>query len=836
MEVTTSRRKAFTYGKASRKPLVHDLFDVGVEFDACAGNTEEHNSSMSHTAKNTDPTTRCVGSIGHWGQSAGSPSPPRQLEYEFPYTSLQAQASDDHASANGSPFDLLSSDEEASTKRSLSQIKRRKITQSRSQANIGRERQPGKSRLQAQELSARIERGQTELVDSKNRALFAKSTSHTTHNPLAYSRPAVKHTAQPVRTEDGLKASGTQRKIATEKTIRAKVAQTSKTTRATSPKPLIRKHNSEILSREEPDWPASNDITPKRKRRPATNVDATPSPSNLELGALRLTPVRTPSSPTEIGRSRAGSHGSITPGRTKSRLVDKLDAPSEPDARSEGYFDLDTNLASGTKFHTLKGEAPRQPERPAHGERPLSMLQQTDSSQSITAHSRPKPTYAKQRSHLSDMMDDVGSLVSSESQQSVLSTNSQVSSFASQMELEPDDSDDPTTTGRLKSIHELRRAGASNRFDRDVELLMEDIEAGPTLSKALRLQALGQLIKRLRESAFLAHFVHGNFVYRLTACVSPKLDLLSAILFVVVIEQLAAADALTVKTLMRLFEATANLAPTMLKERRPLAKLANDRKQNLSKASVKDMAELEQYILEHGILQGHSNSSIPPQLLALSVLQRTLKSLLGHYEPVTIPTSLVAGALLAIQGRLPEIRNGTNSPAGLEVIKLALSWLELCCADHSGGIHSYVEQDKSFANTLADVTILPVDDADADAVQHSVLRLVVSLSNNNPSICHGLSGSALARHIFAVIDEHFLRLAKAAEQEEALDDSKLDTVILALGCWLNFTDCDASIRASMLETVDGNPSQLERLLLIFNELVSQATEVHLFAPSPATQY
>jgi Wings apart-like protein regulation of heterochromatin len=99
------------------------------------------------------------------------------------------------------------------------------------------------------------------------------------------------------------------------------------------------------------------------------------------------------------------------------------------------------------------------------------------------------------------------------------SSNSQQSQFDFEMS---DDDDDGV---HLKSIHELRQAGAVNRFDRDLDSLLEDIASE---TKSLRISGLMQLVRKLKEQAFKRHVLDHGKVGKLTSLIGANIDIISA--------------------------------------------------------------------------------------------------------------------------------------------------------------------------------------------------------------------------------------------------------------------------------------------------------------------
>jgi len=109
-------------------------------------------------------------------------------------------------------------------------------------------------------------------------------------------------------------------------------------------------------------------------------------------------------------------------------------------------------------------------------------------------------------------------------------------------------------------------------------------------------------------------------------------------------------------------------------------------------------------------------------------------------------------------------------------------------------------------------------------LEHSCLRLIVSLSNNEPKVCEAFTEGSLIATVFQVVDDHFLTLAALAAKEQEFDHAQLESVILAVGCLLNLAECAEVAREKMLAVVPGEKSLIHRLVAIFNSHVDQTSE------------
>lgn len=563
--------------------------------------------------------------------------------------------------------------------------------------------------------------------------------------------------------------------------------------------------------------------TPKRKRALTDEVaSGSASPSDLRMTSLRLTPEHTYSKVRASSDDEPMRDSNVTasPQRTgRRRLIDRLDAPRAQSLGKSGptgalqaeeiphvsFSQPVSGTASPRKVNTEPSSM-----GPSNGDRPGPAL----------GPGRQRATYAKQRSHLSDMMDGLDSQPGSNSQFSSQQNFSQHDSFtslASQLELENEDSDDADGFGHIKSIHELRRGGAIRKFDLDLDTILEDIESH---SKSSRVQGLLQLMDKLDDLTFLRHFQDSGNFYRLTECARDSLDKVSATLMALVSRHMVSAEHSSPKILLQILHALYKLPRQLVLESRPLSKVAKDRDQNFSKLLAREVADFEE---RRSKLPGES--SLGANVIVLGSIEAALRHLVNLKEAFPpLPRSLLEDVFSIFTSTAQKIINEDNSHQRDELVRLLLSLLELACANNDlAGSTLSSSRISDFSDGVAKV--MTGARKAQPQTEHSCLRLIVSLSNDEPKVCKALAEGSLIMTVFQVIDDHFLRLAQLAAREQEFDHAQLESVILAVGCLQNLTECADLAREKMLEVVPTGKSLIDRLVDIFNSHVDQTSEV-----------
>jgi len=813
MEIPTGRRKVPTYGKAARKILIHDLFDVAT-FQRQDRDDFPPKISASHVTPsdlNARPTAITEAAPQH---------PPRRRvpteeDTVGTKTSIPAKLKGDSQIdvPTASLFELHSSDDEPAT--NTSAYKRRKVI-------------PLRPPLASKTATASVPRTQKNK-SREQRRLTPSTDEEIVSEAVSQSRGLAPVPQREKARKDKLKAPGP---VAPAKTLQPgnwtlPCSPTQCQSRESSvPAPEDRSKESERSRRS----------TPKRRRVVVSDEQRTVSSlSERQITSLRLTPERSLDQRVlalELADGTDSSSPGHTPKRSRQRLVDRLDPPrshtSTTAARTRSHPSRESSVPRHVDDVATTSATPETSGETSSRVRPS--MDRSSSSQSTTGPGKSRLTYAKQRSHLSDMVDSLESLDASgsfDSSQDIPVRLESFTSLASHMELDDEVSDDQGTGSQLKSIHELRQAGAVNRYDRELDAILEDIGAP---SASLQVQALMQLIQKLDDQSFKRHVQNSGKVGRLIECATMRLDAVSAVLMLVVLRECNTSE-MSDKASSLLLTSLLPLSAQSLNETRSLSEMAKDRRQHLPRALVRDLVEFESYL--SGVVnqgKGHGHDHDDPRLsiprLAIESLEHAMRIALEHKEPLPeLPGSTWERVAAFLRDETNRLVAGQKRHPSVHGIATSLSLLEMSSAGHK-----YTDSDihdhnlAQLSETLA--AILRWAREGPALIEQSALRLLVSFSNNKADICRAFASGRVGHAVFAVVDDNFLPLAERASQKQPLDGEKLDATILALGCLLNFADCDDEARRTMIRPgEDGRSSQVERLVHIFNRHIDQTSEV-----------
>ena len=569
----------------------------------------------------------------------------------------------------------------------------------------------------------------------------------------------------------------------------------------------------------------SSRSTPKRKRDITDDIlSDISSPSQLELSSLRLTPARR--DPNKVNSMDLDHSDSsiVSPSRSRSRMVDKLDTPRKKNQTRDAIMKQSSPRPSKVRKTDPEPEAPSLAVQQSNTTTtfPPSQLPQDESTRNATSAPKVR-TYGKQRSHLKDTTSGLESQSQPSSQRSLQQLVSQVDSLTSTkdpFEIESED-EDPGT--RLKSIHELRQAGLANRFDREIETLLEDVESG---NKALRIQALMQLVRKLQEQAFKRMLLESGKVQRLASISQFDLDLTTASVLLLALWALAVSETATAQALSQIYVGILKLPLQIITETRSIFRIARDRNENLSKSFIRDLADFENHVVDQSLSAGkQAAKTIIISRVALRSLEFALKRLIELAEQIPEPSAEFIDVIVRATGdHVRAVTDGDNQAEHVESMRLLVLWLEMTAGTSREAVQAIDStQRTAMSQTLAQV--MAWARKEHPTIQQSCIRSAVELSNGNMRACDDFASTDLLGELFMVIEDHFGHLVDDTAKDTEMAESRLDSVILALGCLLNLMDSSPRSRARMLESRGERASQVDVLVNFFKQHVEETDEV-----------
>jgi hypothetical protein len=840
------RRRPVTYGKRSsnKPPPMHNLLDPDV--DAGAGESSriwgKRVNGIGHSLQKRSHDMG-VGKLPIEDACSGQRSP------ISPNSSNQDKSDNTpNDSTNSSLFDVMSSDEDmdraptaqpARKRRKLTPVRRaakqvqglerKGATISTSHKNHGQDT----ATAQSVEITSDSSAGEYPQVKSKAPPRSAATSKPRKRIPSSTNGAAAQITIDPIDGEEGVHIVSMTSSPTPPHTPVGRSPRTQRSKSASPSEQLIDQLNKSL--------PLESRSTKHVDRKGQIHdTNPVPSPSQLAMRSLRLTPEEKLPSEMEQEGSHAslGPPVSLTPSRSRRRLIDALDSPRnksktrqvsvESPSSSAGSPVSDDNgdpirsasqRTSGTKNNTLENHTEVE-------SKPIPPLPVTG----------PKVTYAKQRSHLSDMvfedLSDFAVPSIAHLVEPVNSTQASVNpSLGSQGSQDGPKDEEDAGGGAIRSIHELRLAGENSRFHGNLDSIFEDLEAAGRTGKSRRLRGLMQLSEKFLEPTFCQRFVENGMHQRLANHAFNGTDVLSSMLTSCALSILLSSCKPSLKMLQQVFDTVMHSSAPLLKETREWSKfvraIAKDRKQNLSGAMCKDVIEFQQPVLASRMWATEKPTDLSPRLIALRAIELVIRGIreLKDFE-TSLPRPLFVQLVEVLEGILQSDSTSLAVPESALTLESAISVLEFSVLSHKlleGGYNEAAKRLYVLGPLLTEAGGMLRERR--SKIQLLVLRLIISVTNNNVELCESLGQSTLIPAISAIVKTNFLELAEYADSGKELDESKLESVILALGSLINFAECSHSSRLSMNTKDDAGESTVEWLVVAFTRRAGKVSEV-----------
>ena len=603
-------------------------------------------------------------------------------------------------------------------------------------------------------------------------------------------------------------------------------------------------------------------LTPPKQSRPTSHV-TTPhqravwslllpadtsrgSPSCLNLPKLRLSDAETPS-PTDSTKNVLTSYREVrgvadVPRRR--RIVDTLQSQaSEPHREivpDDGFGnDADhsqTDDDPGKCTKSSKGH-PRRQDHSNDDEVRDPTSTSTNQQDRNASYSVPvlqggglMVTYARQRSYLTEsdfsetaIYDKIEPqpLIAKRRNRRIGLQDALPSLQSGQIEKEETEMPGDSQAAPLRSIHELREAGGNVRLLSEIDAMLDDVEDRSS-SISLKRNRLLELAKRLEEAPVRQLFAENEFVPRLSIPLSQDNDPILQTLFAAAVLNLVSGSqsALVIGHLSSPF--VVEVLVKLLKVDESINSIAKARRLNMSKAAQLELKEYWEGLCRSNMWREGWPAFITPRVLGLQCLEYLTRQ---AQEVGKADRILQQHAIEEIVRLLKTPVAGYPSPpydTPNTALRLAVSILESCTI----ALQTHEERDFCTKTTLEPIaSLLASMDICFDYVPETLraltLRLYLNLTNNSPDVCDIFSRADVLRSICNMVISHF----EHTSYHPTSDNSRLDTLILALGSLINLAEWNGTVPKLMMELEHEGSSFLEHFVRLFQLNVSKTAEV-----------
>ncbi|KAK7749886.1 hypothetical protein SLS53_000468 [Cytospora paraplurivora] len=499
------------------------------------------------------------------------------------------------------------------------------------------------------------------------------------------------------------------------------------------------------------------------------------------------------------------------PSRKRKRLIDELAAQADESSEEEEEQEMEPNWSHVTRrtpepqdlaaFGT-PAAAPSTPEPkiPRKFARPGS----------ATKRAGPKITYSARRTIRAEGASAGGLGTVDEDawlKESLLPTGD------SRFDMDDDD-DEPFTSGAVRSIHELRQAGANSRFADEIEDLLARVGRPTSRTSSSRRNALVDLSQKLSDKGFVRKFRDHNGDRSLFEQVGKETDIIAGYALVAILTTLLATTSSAHIISQLQHQGFSTLLERLLAIETDIQPISKDRASNLSKHGQQSMSKLKASLLILPIWEPTTPFMLSPRRLALKALELVVKhSGTGGDE---FFSAKVTDQLFTLLGNASE-PDSWKYPRTDESVDfhLALTLLET----HS--IHAMQTESKErwtfkhlpiIADTLG--TTLRLNTGHLGEIGLLVLKLTLNTANNNHDAATTFIEKGTVRTLANALCDTF-QTATTSVDDADLFNEHLEALLLMLGVMINFSEHDRNTGGSLLSTMTDGQAPLDRLIKLF---------------------
>ena len=392
-----------------------------------------------------------------------------------------------------------------------------------------------------------------------------------------------------------------------------------------------------------------------------------------------------------------------------------------------------------------------------------------------------------------------------------------------------DEDDETVNTGAVRSLHELRQAGANSRFADEMDDIMDRIGSPSAKPSSLRRGALLELAQKMKEKEFRRQFRNHSGDGNLFKSLGDETDLVSgySILTILVTLLAASSSAHLVQQLRK--EDFAALLSRLLLEATDIAVLAKDRKQNCSKHAQATLGNIRSSTLTLPIWEPATPTSLSPRTLALKCLDLIMRQPNHLVAEAEALSPVVADQLFSILSMGAASEACWTSPSQRESTDfyLALYVLE----SHSISVMQSdlgVKWTRQYVPIVVDVldTALRRPVETFNDLENLTLRITLNMTNNNANAARVFVDRGLLRKLVESACGAFESVLNSMKVD-AFQDKVNESLIMMLGVMINFCVYYPPASQSLEEAGDGSTSSLNRLIRVFAENHAKTSDVRL---------
>lgn len=531
-----------------------------------------------------------------------------------------------------------------------------------------------------------------------------------------------------------------------------------------------------------------------------------------------------PKTNSEPSRAKAKEPETSAPTRRRKRLIDALVAQVEesPEEEEESSQEIEMTPFNASPDPVLRSSPA--PTLPEHTQAKIVARQIA-----MTKKPGPKFTYSQERTMLAeDPLFEAAGLANSEEGfggASLLGLGSLMKSSTVCSFSFIDEEDETANTGAVRSLHELRQAGANSRFSDEMDDMLDRIGAPSQKPSSLRRGALFELAQKMQDKSFRRQFRSHSGDAGLFKLLAEETDTITGYAIVSILTTLLATSPSQHLIQQLQSEGIGQLLLRLLEETSDITAIAKDRKCNVSRHGQSTLSIIKAAILQLSVWEPIHPTVLSPRTLALKALDLIMRQLTGPARDTPIFSPEITDKLFLI---LSNFASPTcwEFPAHPESVDF---YLALYVLEH----HSVSAMQSTLGSRwtsqylpiVADVleTALQRPADKFDDLESLALRLTLNTTNNNPKGPSMFVNRGLLRDLAETICRTFDVVLKSIMDDSFLS-KVLESLIFMLGVGINFCEHYPPAAQNLCDIGDGETSPLNRLIRVFLDYHSTTSD------------
>ncbi|KAM0517841.1 hypothetical protein ACHAPE_004819 [Trichoderma viride] len=376
------------------------------------------------------------------------------------------------------------------------------------------------------------------------------------------------------------------------------------------------------------------------------------------------------------------------------------------------------------------------------------------------------------------------------------------------IEEEEDDDDDLKTKVAIRSVHELRRAGANNRSSDEVDDLLSRIGAPGSMASTMRRNALCELADKLQKKEFMNQFRDHASRDNIAKGISAEKDTISGLLlaaaFVIFLSSGPAPHMLHQLTENKVGVWLSNL----LTIGEDITAIALQKSSNMPKTTRSSLANVKKALLGMPIWHGYQSLQLSPRTIALQLLSM----LVGLLDPQEVQAIMddTATSISQLRSHFASVDSRDSVDYALTICILEAQSSSTTSTDET---FTEVQQEMSEIATFLR-SMLQGWPKTHNGIDATLLKLAINTTNNETRAAAIQDRQLLASLTRCVISG--FSTVESAIQKSTFESNIYDELLLILGIMINVLEHCSEARASIdvdeINQLASAWSELERVM------------------------